>query len=677
MVQRPARDVDPQVVVQAVKDGIEKTGYNEFSLLSLSCSDWLSLPSVGIRLKNELADQNISLSLGSQRIDRFDENIAAVAGGFRKSGLTFAPEAGTQRMRDVINKGLTDDDLIRGVKTAYEQGWQGVKLYFLIGLPGETDEDVLAIARTVKYLQAQCRSRSRRQLAINVTISSFTPKPWTPFQWHSVSQLEFVRKQGLLKSEFQYCRNIKVNYTDMRLSSMESFIARGDRRLSSVIRRAHELGAGMDAWWEAMEQAYTSWCQAIEECGLTWRYRQSEKGEWNILDTPTESVRGKRGWRDVAHSEDLDRKSLLPKNPNSEMKMSSPLDRPLPWDHIDVGLDKGWLRDELMRALSSTLTPDCAFTECSYCGVCGSEMGHNVTHEPPPLPEYRGAVAPNTARVQRFRIGFERRGSSTLLSHLDVIRLLDRILRMASLPISYDCGYHPRPRIIPATALPFAATADNEIMDFYLSREMALNDFVGGISSNLPSGMRTTSAQQIPVDASSASVLLESAEYAIAVYRDVGEIGAERDALSWEDVVSRTLSSGPVEVEHTTKGGKSQKRDLRSMLLSLRIASSGESMPVLQHVGLEGWPAQGVVLTARLMLTNQGALSPEAFVRLLQVVTGDDTISLLHVHRRCVHLVPDEKYEQFVAYKTLESERRAMKPKYNQWTRFMMAFPTF
>jgi radical SAM superfamily enzyme YgiQ (UPF0313 family) len=176
MVQRPARDVEPEAVVDAVTKGVARTGYNEFSLLSLSCSDWLSLPSVGLRLKNELADQNISLSLGSQRVDRFDKNIARVQGGLRKSGITFAPEAGSQRMRDVINKGLTNDDLFRGVKTAYDQGWQNVKLYFMIGLPGETDEDVVAIADTVKHLQKKCRMQGRRRLSINLTISSFTPK---------------------------------------------------------------------------------------------------------------------------------------------------------------------------------------------------------------------------------------------------------------------------------------------------------------------------------------------------------------------------------------------------------------------------------------------------------------------------------------------------------------------
>ena len=153
MLTRPARDVPPEQVIDTIERGMRETGYSEFSLLSLSCSDYLALPAVGVEIKNRLKDENINLSLPSQRVDRFDENIANIVGGLRQTGLTFAPEAGTQRMRDIINKGLTNEELLRGVKIAYEQGWERVKLYFMIGLPGETDVDVLGIAETVRWLR--------------------------------------------------------------------------------------------------------------------------------------------------------------------------------------------------------------------------------------------------------------------------------------------------------------------------------------------------------------------------------------------------------------------------------------------------------------------------------------------------------------------------------------------
>ena len=248
MLTRPARDVEPERVVEAIETGMRATGYNEFSLLSLSCSDYLSLPAVGMEIKNRLQNENISLALPSQRVDRFDENIANILGGSRQSGLTFAPEAGTQRMRDIVNKGLTNEELLRGVKTAWEQGWDKIKLYFMIGLPGETDVDVLGIAETVAWLQRECCARGRKPLAFNLTISNFTPKPHTPFQWHSVSTAEFQRKQELLRREFRRMRGVKVNFTDVRISAMEDFVGRGDRRLSTVLRRAWELGAGIDSW---------------------------------------------------------------------------------------------------------------------------------------------------------------------------------------------------------------------------------------------------------------------------------------------------------------------------------------------------------------------------------------------------------------------------------------------
>ncbi|MFN9905886.1 MAG: radical SAM protein, partial [bacterium] len=146
MLTRPARDVEPDAVIEAVEEGMRRTGYADFSLLSLSCSDYLALPAVGVELRNRLADKNVSLTLPSQRVDRFDRNIAHILGGTRRAGLTFAPEAGTQRLRDIVNKGLTDEELLRGIRTAMETGYRKVKLYFMIGLPGETDADVLGIA---------------------------------------------------------------------------------------------------------------------------------------------------------------------------------------------------------------------------------------------------------------------------------------------------------------------------------------------------------------------------------------------------------------------------------------------------------------------------------------------------------------------------------------------------
>ncbi len=347
MLTRPARDVEPEAVIEAVEEGMGRTGYSDFSLLSLSCSDYLALPAVGVELRNRLADKNVSLTLPSQRVDRFDQNIAHILGGTRKAGLTFAPEAGSQRLRDIVNKGLTDAELLAGVRTAMENGYRKLKLYFMIGLPGETDIDVLGIADTCQALQRQCSDLGR--LELNLTISNFTPKPHTPFQWHSVSTEEFRRRQELLRRALRQLRGLKTNFTDVRLSAVEDFVGRGDRRLAPVIEAAWRAGAGLDAWFESAERSYAAWTGAIEAAGLGGRYRQLELGAWSAAEA-----------METADLEAFCRQSL-------------------PWDHIDSGLDKRWLAEDLQRALAATVVPDCSFEGCSSCGGmwpgAGSQRG--------------------------------------------------------------------------------------------------------------------------------------------------------------------------------------------------------------------------------------------------------------------------------------------------------------
>ncbi|MGL6134394.1 MAG: TIGR03960 family B12-binding radical SAM protein, partial [Prochlorococcaceae cyanobacterium] len=405
MLTRPARDVEPEAVVDAVEEGMRRTGYSDFSLLSLSCSDYLALPAVGVELRNRLADKNVSLTLPSQRVDRFDSNIAHILGGTRKGGLTFAPEAGTQRLRDIVNKGLTDAELLAGIRTAMVNGYRKVKLYFMIGLPGETDADVLGIADTCRTLQQQCRDLGR--LELNLTISNFTPKPHTPFQWHSVSTEELRRRQQLVRGALRQLRGLKTNSTDVRLSAIEDFIGRGDRRLAPVIEAAWRAGAGLDAWFESAERSYAAWTGAIEAAGLGGRYHQLELGAWSAAEA-----------MEATDLEAFCRQSL-------------------PWDHIDTGLDKRWLAEDLQRALAAVVVPDCSFDGCSSCGVCGPELGHNVVIPPPPIPATVPRRAPASERVCRLRFGFAKIGSLALISHLDTLRMLERSLRRSGLPVSY------------------------------------------------------------------------------------------------------------------------------------------------------------------------------------------------------------------------------------------------
>ncbi|MEA5513861.1 TIGR03960 family B12-binding radical SAM protein [Nodularia sp. UHCC 0506] len=598
MLTRPARDVEPEQVVTAIESGMRATGYNEFSLLSLSCSDYLSLPAVGMEIKNRLKNENISLTLPSQRVDRFDENIANILGGTRQGGLTFAPEAGTQRMRDIVNKGLTNEELLRGVKTAWEQGWDKIKLYFMIGLPGETDTDVVGIAETVSWLQRECRGRGRKPLNFNLTISNFTPKPHTPFQWHSVSTTEFKRKQSLLRQEFRRIRGVKVNFTDVRISAMEDFVGRGDRTLGKVVRRAWELGAGMDSWYENLDAAFGAWESAIAEAGLDGKYR--------LVEAAGEQEAGSGG---------------------------DSLNQPLPWDHIDTGIDKKWLQSDLNRALAAAIVPDCSFEGCSHCGVCGTDFGHNIVIPPPAIPEFAGNFVPNTTKTQRLRVWFGKQGSMALVSHLDLMRLFDRVIRRAGLPIAFTGGFHPSPRIAIASALALGATSSGEIVDFELTQSVEVETFRQQLIQELPTDIPVYNVAQIDLKAQAANQVMEAADYLITVATPT-----EVTDVQWQDWIDQIKTKNELWWEKTTKSGKTQLINLRDRLFELELVETdtnvAESTAILRYLG--SCRHDGVILR------------PEQILSMLEIVAGSGDcgmsaqsnsgeFQLLHIHRN--HLV--------------------------------------
>ena len=535
MLTRPARDVDPEEVVEAVETGMVRTGYSDFSLLSLSCSDYLALPAVGVELRNRLQDHNVSLSLPSQRIDRFDNNIAHILGGTRQGGLTFAPEAGTQRMRDIVNKGLTDQELSAGIETAMRNGWRKVKLYFMIGLPGETDADVHGIADTVERLRFEMRDIGR--LELNLTISNFTPKPHTPFQWHSVSTAEFKRRQGILRQRFAGMRFLKVNYTDVRLSAMEDFIGRGDQRLAPVIEAAWRSGAGMDAWFDNIERTHGAWCEAIEAAGLGGRYRELELGSWAELQALTPEQRRQR------------------------------CSEPLPWDHIDSGVSKQWLQEDLERALEAVVVPDCSFDGCSHCGVCGEGLGHNVVVPPPPIPTIDPPRKPPSEQVGRLRVRFAKTGEMALLSHLDLVRMLERALRRSQLPVSFTGGFHPLPRLQLALALPLGAEADSDWLDLSFTEVVQPEQLMDRLAPLLPEGFALLEAHGVPVKSPALSQMLQSAHWRLCLEPSGADrLPAERRC---QEALGELLGAEALPLEELDRQGRRRRRDLRPLLLDL------------------------------------------------------------------------------------------------------------
>ena len=321
VVYRPVRERKPETLLRLAQELVERTGYDEISLVSLSSADYSCLRELTDSLLKKFAPQGVSLSLPSLRIDSFSIELANEIQKVRRSGLTFAPEAGTQRLRDVINKGVTEADLFEAAGAAFRSGWSGIKLYFMIGLPTETDEDILAIADLARRVLAL--SRNVRNRKVTVSVSTFVPKPHTPFQWFAqISADEMQRRQNLLRVALKG-RGINLNWHDAQTSRLEGVFARGDRRLGKTLHAAWRNGARFDGWSEHFRPDI--WDAAFESTGI---------------DADFYTV------RERDHTEVL------------------------PWQHISTGVRSEWLEREWRQAVAGELTSDCRHGECTGCGVC-------------------------------------------------------------------------------------------------------------------------------------------------------------------------------------------------------------------------------------------------------------------------------------------------------------------
>lgn len=332
MITRPVRERSADKVLQLARQLVASTGHEEVSLVSLSTSDHSEVGDMVSRLIEEFGPCGVGVSLPSLRADQDCVELARQIQTVRKSGLTFAPEAGTQRLRDVINKGVTEADLFRAVDAAFQAGWRHIKLYFMIGLPTETDEDVLAIAELARAVLEIGRKRVGRAVTVAVTVSGFVPKPHTPFQWRAQdSPEELQRKQNLLRSAVRD-RAITLKFHDPRVSWVEGVLARGGRRVADAVEMAWRLGARFDAWDEYF--SYERWQEAFRWAGVD-------------PELTTGRVRGYH--------------------------------EPLPWDAIDTGVSKAYLRAEDKRAERGQRTPDCHMGPCTMCQACERWLSERQT----------------------------------------------------------------------------------------------------------------------------------------------------------------------------------------------------------------------------------------------------------------------------------------------------------
>jgi radical SAM family uncharacterized protein/radical SAM-linked protein len=449
MLYRPVRERDPAKVVAWMEEALDATGYEDVSLLSLSAGDYGPLPWLLSQLMDRLAPRRVALSLPSLRADTLTPEMMAQIKRVRRTGLTLAPEAGSDRLRRVINKNLTEETIIQTAAQAFQNGWQLLKLYFMIGLPRETPEDLEAIgALARRILQAGPQGRRAR---LNLTLSSFIPKPHTPFQWEGMADLEASR--GRLHGVKDRLRHpqMQAKWNSAAQSWLEGVFARGDRRLAPVLLAAHRRGCRLDAWSEHLR--LQPWREAFQEAGVDADFY----------------LRARE------------------------------VDEVLPWDHLDSGVSREFLAQERDRAYQELETPDCRQTGCQDCGVCDQDKVALRLHDAPltsPAPQ-RHSQSSGLPSF-RYRLSFSKVDEARWLSHLELISTFYRSLRRSHLPLSFSDGFHPLPRVAFHGALPVGVESLAETLDVELAQPLGASQLVETLNRVLPPGLKILLVQLLP-----------------------------------------------------------------------------------------------------------------------------------------------------------------------------------
>ena len=462
MTYRPVRERSLEEIMELATEGIAHSGFEELALLSLSTGDFSCLGPLMSALMDRFADAFVSVSMPSMRVGTLTPEIMEQIRRVRKTGFTIAPEAGTDRLRQVINKGITEEDLLATCRDAFALGWKLIKLYFMVGLPTETEADVEAIVHLAKKARAQVGQGRGRPVQINLGLATFVPKPHTPFQWEGQIGLDESKARINRLKQMLPRQGYKLKWHDPEQSFLEGVFARGDRRLARLIEAAWRLGARLDGWSERFDLAL--WRRASAECGLVM--------------------------------EDY----LRPR----------PVDAILPWDHLHCGVDRSYLEAERARAFAQQYTPDCRAHGCQGCGLCDFDRVQPVIQEQPaaaPTPHPAGQSQEhelaqkqkNPPQANVYRVHYTRLGDSRFYGHLEMAQLIFRTLQRAGLPLLFSTGFHPLPRVSFSQALPVGVESLAESFDMDLSRPLASPEAtVGLLNSRLPASIRVRAIEPEP-----------------------------------------------------------------------------------------------------------------------------------------------------------------------------------
>lgn len=525
-IYRPVRERKVPSIVDIIDQGLRRTGLEELSFLSLSTGDFSALEKLFQESFTRCQSEQVSISLPSLRVGSVNERLMKLIARIRHTHATLAPEAGTTRLREVINKDISEEELLAHTEALFRLGWNGVKLYFMIGLPTETIQDLEGI-RDLCLNVLQTGGPARKRLQITASISPFVPKPHTPFQWEQQIGLDEIRdKLSCLRELFRPHRKLNLKWHAPEMSVLEGIFARGGRELSDVVRMAYDR-----------KQVFTSWSD---------HFRLGP-------------------WLEICAQAGIDYQSYFRFRDEEE---------PLPWDHLDCGVSKKYLLAEKKRSLQGKITPDCRYQGCRMCGVCDTKAAPSRLPSPQKFrisnvlnmqhrdqeDESREVLLEQrdlTAKNFHYRIWYEKKELSIYLSQLELQSLLERAMRRCRWPLSFSKGFRPTPVISFGQALSVGVASLAEWYNVYTREAMTEQEMLKGLNKNLASGMRAYKVESLSQGRKQAQAKYE--EFVVDFY--VSEQDLEKVKKTWKDFLGESEFI-------VQKQGKKRiiRRDLRALV---------------------------------------------------------------------------------------------------------------
>lgn len=530
-VTLPIRERSAEDIIKIAKELVTNTGYDEYSLLSLSSNDYKNINEVIKELAVDFNEKKISVSLPSQRIDGFNLELANLVQSVRKSTMTLAPEAGSQRLRDKIKKNISEEQILNAVLTLYENGWSKIKFYFICGLPTETLQDMDEMAELLGKIKYRCKQIKREKglnhgLDITCTLSIFVPKPFTPFQWYGQMNLEEVNEHiRYLKEKTAHIKGLKINYHEDTVSQIEAVLTRGDISLCKYIEALYKKGCYLDAWGEYFNKDI--WHETAEELGINL-------AELAQKQYSTEEV--------------------------------------LPWDFINIGVDKDWFIKEFNDANAK---PTCE-KGCVNCGVCKNLKTRKILAKPFKASEKAQNLKieikdPKTCQgynreIYKYRIKLTKTGILKYFSHLDWQNTFFKALARTDLDVVYSLGYNPSMKVSMGIALPLFAESECELVDIELFNNLTEQELKLKLEKVLPEQSKIISIVKIEKNAPAIDMTVQWAEYKIDIFN--------KSLYDFENLrynTDKVLSSEEIFIEKKNKKGLIKKTDVKQSIKSYRF----------------------------------------------------------------------------------------------------------